>query len=102
MTAAYADAERVADWLRVDRNSVDLALLASVYAAVVEHVAENYIVDDPLTDAQQLAVWLQTARLWRRRDTPEGVAAFGDIGIIRVSVLDADVRALLKPKVNFA
>ena len=37
------------------------------------------------------------ARLYRRKDSPEGVAGFGDFGQIRISRIDPDVQALLDP-----
>lgn len=41
------------------------------------------------------ATLLQASRLYRRKDSPEGVAGGGDWGLIRVPNLDPDVKALL-------
>ena len=41
------------------------------------------------------AVLIQSTRLYKRRSSPEGVAGFGDLGVIRVSSLDPDVEAML-------
>lgn len=43
------------------------------------------------------ATRIQTARLFKRADSPLGVAGFGEFGVVRVSALDPDVRALLAP-----
>lgn len=43
------------------------------------------------------AVLLFAARLWSRRDSPAGVAGFGDYGVVRVTAADRDVAALLEP-----
>lgn len=78
----------------------DLTLMELVVAAVTGHVEKHFIVSDPMTDSQELAITMQCARLWRRRDTPEGVLAFGDLGAVRVSRLDPDVEEMLDRKVN--
>lgn len=41
------------------------------------------------------ATLLQAARLYRRKDSPEGVAGSADWGLVRVPNLDPDVKALL-------
>jgi hypothetical protein len=52
----------------------------------------------PAVPAQiELATRLQAARLYRRKDSPQGVIASPDFGGIRVSRFDPDVRALLAP-----
>lgn len=43
------------------------------------------------------ATLLRAARLYRRRSSPEGVAGFGDMGVVRVSRLDPDYEALIAP-----
>lgn len=52
----------------------------------------------PVTpDAIASATLLTAARLYRRKGSPEGVAGFGDLGVVRVSQFDADVQALIGP-----
>lgn len=46
------------------------------------------------------ATLLRAARLFRRRNSPEGVAGFGDMGPIRVSRTDPDYDALIYPYVQ--
>lgn len=43
------------------------------------------------------ATLLQATRLYRRKDSPEGVAGSADWGLVRVPNLDPDVKALLAP-----
>jgi hypothetical protein len=52
----------------------------------------------------RMACILQAQRLFKRFDSPLGVAGFGDMGVIRVSRVDTDVQALLAPyvKVSYA
>jgi len=47
--------------------------------------------------AVRQACLLQTSRVFRRADSPMGVAGFGEFGGIRVSQFDPDVKALLAP-----
>lgn len=95
-------ASQVATWSKFPVPTGDeLTLLDLVVGAVTAHVTDHYVVTDPLTDREELAIIMQSARLWRRRDTPEGVVAFDDLGAIRISRLDADVVELLTPLWNF-
>lgn len=43
------------------------------------------------------ATMLQASRLYRRKDSPEGVAGNAEWGLVRVPNLDPDVKALLAP-----
>jgi hypothetical protein len=100
MTVTSSD---VAAWGKLPvPTGENLVLLDRVLAAVVEHISTRYQVADPLTDTQEMAVILQASRLWRRRDTPEGVIAFDELGTVRVSALDSDVREMLTPQWGFA
>lgn len=51
-------------------------------------------------DAVMQANLLQSARFYKRKDSPEGVAGSADWGLIRVPNLDPDVRALIAPYVR--
>lgn len=46
------------------------------------------------------ATQLQASRLYRRKDSPEGVAGSSEWGLVRVPNLDPDVKALLAPYVT--
>lgn len=102
--ALSTTAAAVAAWGRfsVPTDTDELAALTRVAAAVDEYLSREYLIDDPPTDAQQQAAVMQAARLWRRRDTPEGVATFDEFGAIRVASTDPDVRALLVRRINLA
>lgn len=57
--------------------------------------------------SDQLDAWdeahvLAAARLWKRKDTPEGIIDFGGAGVIRVGRFDADVEDLLAEFVVYA
>ena len=47
--------------------------------------------------AIKFATILLATRLFKRMDSPLGVAGFGDIGVIRVSRIDPDIDALIQP-----
>lgn len=52
----------------------------------------------PATPAEiAQAAQIQAERLYRRKDSPEGVAGSSDWGLVRVPNVDPDVRALLAP-----
>lgn len=46
-------------------------------------------------DKVRLAAIMQAARLVNRRSSPNGVAGFNDLGVVRVSSTDRDIEALL-------
>lgn len=46
------------------------------------------------------ATLIKAARLFRRKDTPEGVAGTGEFGVVRITSEDVDVKALLAPLVR--
>lgn len=47
--------------------------------------------------AVKQATIIMASRLYKRNDSPLGVAGFGDIGVVRVGKLDPDVEALIYP-----
>jgi hypothetical protein len=60
---------------------------------------------DSTPDAISQACVIQASRIFKRLDSPLGVAGFGDMGVVRVtSRLDGDVAQLVEPyrKVSFA
>jgi hypothetical protein len=97
-------ADNVTDWITsssgttVALSADDTALLEQVVSAVTVHVAHTYTyAGDTMPDDYTQAIVMQSARLWERRNTPNGVAGFGEFGAVRVSRLDPDVAALLGP-----
>lgn len=47
--------------------------------------------------AVNLACRMQTSRMLQRRKSPEGVAGWGEFGVVRIGQVDNDVAALLAP-----
>jgi hypothetical protein len=50
----------------------------------------------------QEAILMLAARLYKRRQSPEGVAGWGDLGVIRVMAKDPDIKALLEHHLDYA
>lgn len=50
-----------------------------------------------IPSAIKQAAIILSSRVFRRNDSPLGVAGFGDIGVVRVSKLDPDVEAMIMP-----
>src|SRR5829696_2658904 len=47
------------------------------------------------------AILLMASRLYARRNSPEGVAGWGDLGVIRVVANDPDIEALLLRHIDY-
>ena len=47
------------------------------------------------------AILLMASRLYARRNSPEGVAGWGDLGVIRVIARDPDIEALLERHIDY-
>lgn len=47
------------------------------------------------------AILLMASRLYARRNSPEGVAGWGDLGVIRVVAADPDIEALLLRHIDY-
>lgn len=48
------------------------------------------------------AILLLAGRLYNRRNSPEGVAGWGDMGVVRVVSVDPDVERLLAFHIDYA
>lgn len=96
--AAWANIENIDDSARsaLMQNVIDAAV------GIIDAISLEWP-DDPATEhpgrtaATELAVKMQSARWWARRDSPQGVAGFGVDYAVRVSRVDPDVEALIRP-----
>jgi hypothetical protein len=64
---------------------------------LIQDTGSAYYYDEIVPDNLREAVLLQTARQFRRRLSPEGVAGFGEFGAVRVTRVDPDIEALITP-----
>lgn len=75
-------------------------------------VAEAWVLDrvydvpdaDPATRHPEVteAILMLAHRLYTRRNSPEGVAGWGDLGVVRVLASDPDIRALLELHLDYS
>lgn len=94
----------VAAWLGITtRNAAIDSMMQRCLDAVVSNVADRIgsWVPEPWPSNVETAVLMQSARVYKRRSSPEGVAGFGDLGVVRVTLLDPDVVDLLGPDLAF-
>jgi len=78
--------------------------MTKVVDAVYANVARTHTM--PVVDADpnadwDLAITMQSARLWKRKSSPEGVIANSEFGAIRVTRLDPDIERMLDPFASF-
>lgn len=87
------------------RTPVIDGILTDCLAATVELVDLRLgpwvIPTDPWPANVEEAVLLQAARLYKRRNSPEGVTGFGDLGVVRITALDPDIDQLLGPDLAY-
>lgn len=96
-------AETVAAWARFKVPvGPELTVLTTTISAVVARLRRDYYLDVVLTPEQEVAVILVTARLWARRNTPEGRGAFGGEIAVNIAPDDVDAVAQLIPRAGFA
>lgn len=96
-----ADLDMLRARLGLRSTADDGVLQASLETArvwVAERVMEGHW---PLPDVQE-AVLLMASRLFKRRQSPEGVAGWDDLGVVRIVSRDPDVQALLETHIEVA
>jgi hypothetical protein len=95
----------VAAWAGISQRSATVdALLGQCLDATVAAVGDRLGPWEVITDWSPTvyqAVVMQSARLYKRRSSPEGVAGFGDLGIVRVTTFDPDIEAMLNPSLGW-
>ena len=84
------------------RNDQDDALLQSLLDVAVEHVYHRVMPERVAENDVQQAIILLASRLYKRRQSPEGVAGFGgEGGVVRILAGDPDVNELLERHLNY-
>lgn len=93
----------VFEWLGVTVPKAEaVTLMGKVVAGVVAHVTRTHTAPLTGTADWDLALTMQAGRIWKRKDSPEGVLAFGaDGSAIRVTRIDADIADMLTPFLQF-
>jgi len=94
-------AEDVFKWMGTPSPSAAATeSMAKVVAAVVSNAAKTHTVPDPDDPDYDLALTMMSARLWKRKSSPEGVIASSEFGAIRVTKFDSDIERMLDPYAN--
>lgn len=97
--AAWPALKEVRSFLRLQPDPDSDAVIATALAAAVDYgigkYNEQYPADSTeVPDSGHQACLMHAARLTRRRDTVDGTIGFGDMGVVRVGRVDADIEAL--------
>lgn len=88
----------VFDWMNTPPNSITAertALMQKVINAVIVRISRGWDAPDDFDDDWQLAHIMQCARIWKRKDSPEGIIANDQFGTVRVTRIDSDIADML-------
>jgi hypothetical protein len=103
--------DEVREWLRLTDDIDDYALQQGLDAALTFqqttlrfpiYTAANCnspeLISQPFySDDLRLAAMLRCARYLARRNSPEGLVGFGDLGVVQVAMSDRDIGQLESP-----
>lgn len=97
--AAWPNLKEVRTFLRAQPDPDQDGVIQTALAAAIDYgigkYAGRYDADAvDLPDSGHQACLMHAARLYRRRDTVDGTIGFGDMGVVRVGKVDADIEAL--------
>lgn len=92
--------DEAVDWVgRTIADPVDVSAMSNVVDAVnasIAKIAPNASAE-PIQGDARLAGLLLASRWYSRRNSPDGLVGFGDMGASTIRSLDPDIRDLLKP-----
>lgn len=97
----YVDADL--DALRSSLGTVSNeanTLLRRALDATTSWVAERVYAESMDRPEVHEAIILGASRLYKRRQSPEGVAGWGDLGVVRIVMSDPDIARLLEHHLN--
>ena len=83
-------------------SNINNTLLERALTAATSWVRERVMVSCFENEEVQEAIVLLASRLYKRRQSPEGVAGWGELGVIRILVSDPDITALLEHNLDMA
>lgn len=98
--APVITADEAIDWVgRTLADPVDADAMTAVTDAVNTFLLRRYpaACTEPVAPDAHLAGLLIASRWYSRRNSPDGLVGFGDMGGASIRNLDPDVRDLLKP-----
>ena len=100
MSTVNADLDALRASLGTVSNEANTLLRRALDAATAKVRARNIMDGHWEHPDVQEAVILEASRLYKRRQSPEGVAGWGDLGVVRIMGRDPDVEALLAPHLD--
>lgn len=94
------DVDALANWGGITHRSqaVDDLLTQCLNAAldeIVSRLGPWVVVSDAWPPRRDQALLILALRYYKRRQSPEGAAGFGDMGVIRITSWDSDIEAML-------
>ena len=91
-------AERVVQWGSLKITAATDESLLNVCGAVIAYVSALPVVADgaEASESVYLGMTMLAARLYKRKDTPNGLESFGEWGSSYVSRYDPDIARLLR------
>lgn len=96
--ALAPDAAALQQWMGVKDPQPDvMARMIESVAAARGMIETRCTVPATYPDAMRTAVLITAHRLYTRKDSPDGVASFGELGAVNVSTFDGDVEKLISP-----
>lgn len=96
-----ADLDSLRAYLGSQSTRDDSVLAGCLDVATAWVTARVYSASVEQPEVQQ-AVLLLAARLYKRRQSPEGVSGWDDLGVVRIMSRDPDIAALLANHINVA
>jgi hypothetical protein len=93
----------LAAWLKIpgDLDAAREAQLQMCIDAAIDYIEDRCELPNAWNQRIRLAVLMQAARWHKRKDSPEGVAGFGEMGAVRVMSLDPDIERILSRYLKF-
>lgn len=93
----------LADWVSITNTTQPVEdQLTECIDAAVEEILSRCRADvvtgtsnDEVPQCVRTAMLLYGGRLYKRKQSPEGIAGFGDLGVVRIMALDYDVESLI-------
>jgi len=99
MTTANIDALRA----RVgSMTTKDDEILQECLDTSTSWATDRAMADQVTSNEVQEAILLMASRLYKRRQSPEGVAGWDDLGVVRIISTDPDIVSLMSQKINAA
>lgn len=83
-------------------SNINDNLLERALVAATSWVTDRVMVAELESAEAQEAIVLLASRWYKRRQSPEGVAGWGDLGVIRILAKDPDIEALLERKLDYS